>query len=138
MKKYQLIILAIALGLFFSCATDEAVNPELPGTEKEPEVPIDEVIESGFCDTITYSKHIEPIFSTNCTFDGCHNGSDPNRLDYRKHSVIASDMELILTALEQKGTFKMPYDPDTWETFKLPDSTINLIKCWDENGAKND
>ena len=127
MKKYQLLIIAIIIGLFSSCATDEAIEPEGP-----------RVVEVGFCDTITYSTHIAPIFATNCTLSRCHDGSDATRLDYRTYDVVSSNSTLILSAIKQEGSFKMPLDPDTWQPFKLADSTITLIECWIENGTKND
>lgn len=125
MKKHQLIILAVFVSLFTSCAFDEAIEPK-------------QVEEIGACDTITYSKHIAPIFETYCTLSGCHDGSDSRRLNYSTYDVVSGNHILILTAIKQEGSFKMPFDPNTWQPFKLEDSKIALFECWIENGTKND
>ena len=142
MKNIQLLIFCVSVILVYSCAFDEA--EELKAMEEIEVVEVidttvsDTVVAVNKCDTVSFKKHIEPIFKTNCAIDGCHTAADAPRLNYTSHSVIAQNKNLILAAIKQEGSFKMPLDPNTWKPFKLPASSIELFECWIEKGAKND
>lgn len=137
MKKIiQPLLLALTVFLFYACATDEAEEPQLIDLGG---VTIDSLgNEVSFCDTISFSEDVQPIFTKNCAISGCHTAADAPRLNYTTHSIISQNRQLILAAIKQEGSFKMPLDPNTWTPFKLSDTDIAIYECWIDNGAKDD
>ncbi len=92
-------------------------------------------------DTLTFVNDILPIFQTNCAIGGCHvsgslyapfDATDYDTLDFFINSGA------LLNAIKHTGAIKMPRDnpsdPTIPASTKLPDSTINKIECWINNG----
>lgn len=86
---------------------------------------------------VSYATDIVPLWSQ-CT--GCHGGSTPPNLKTNSYAnllngyVIANDANtsiLYKSLLGTDGTSLMP--PGS----KWPDSKINLVKTWINQGAKN-
>lgn len=70
MKLFYTSVIAISLIVLSSCTKDIGPNPDLL---PKP---------AGACDTITFTKHIEPIFVNQCA--NCHftGGQSPELIDY--------------------------------------------------------
>lgn len=58
MKSFSLNYLLIIIFFFTACKKSVFINPELP-------------------DTVSFQKHIVPIFNNNCNTSGCHSGNSP-------------------------------------------------------------
>ncbi len=79
-------------------------------------------VESG----ISYQTSIKPIIETYCAISGCHVGV--NYADFRLFSNVQASAERIKERT-QSGTMPL--------TGTLNPQQILLIKCWVEDGAKN-
>ena len=94
---------------------------------------------------VSFSQHVEPLFTQTCTTSRCHGGSAPARnlsLDPPSYSsiinhpglVIAgeSSNSLLVWRLEGKLLSVMPPNRDP-----LPQNQIKGIKKWIDEGARN-
>jgi hypothetical protein len=83
----------------------------------------------------TYSGFVKKIINNQCI--GCHKASNPSggvNLDgYDNVKASVSDGKFLNTILWTSGYVKMPYNGA-----KLDTCTLNKIKYWIDNGAKND
>ncbi|MEQ8471564.1 MAG: SprB repeat-containing protein [Marinoscillum sp.] len=75
---------------------------------------------------ISLENDIMEIINTNCAISGCHANSQ-SPLFTSKENIIGNSSRIL--ARTSAGT--MP------PSGKLPDASIALIKCWVEDGAKN-
>lgn len=121
MKVMYRSIFAFGLLFLFSCKTKTDYNKLTP---------------------VSYSKNIDPIIKSNCTFSGCHGDS-----------LNASFKLTSYESLKQAGI--EPGEPDNSELFRvintlneqermpkkpyrqLTDEQIQLIYVWIGQGAKN-
>ena len=103
--------------------------------------------------TISYSRHVQPIFDQSCNSSGCHNaafGAGGLLLDSWEHVLLGSPegaqvvsgnafMSHLMqhinkdTTLSPISTPSMPLGRDD-----LPDETVRFIARWIDEGAKND
>lgn len=88
------------------------------------------------CDTITYEKHIKPIFTANCAF--CHTpgpGTFSSGIDLSTYATLKS--KITSGALRQRVIVDLP--PNSMpkgSNSRLPQEQLNLIQCWIDNGGK--
>lgn len=88
------------------------------------------------CDTavVTYSGSIQPLLNTWCV--GCHGGNNPqsglNFETYNGVYPIANAGILFDVVSHAPGVVPMPFESD-----KLPDCDIAMIRIWVEEGAPN-
>lgn len=94
----------------------------------------DDPITPGECDSTsyTYTNDTKAIFDGSCATSGCH---DPATKSGGKDlstfaGVNAAGLNNIIAAIEHTGPVPMPYQQP-----KLPDATIQKIKCWVSKGA---
>ena len=119
------ILIGICFGGIFSCTKEKAL--ELP--------------ELSCNDSLTFVNDISPIFQTNCTIGQSHvsgsiyapfEATNYDSLDFYINSGA------LLNAIKHTGTIQMPRsnpaDPTIITSVKLPDSTINKIACWINQG----
>ena len=91
---------------------------------------------AGGCDTsnMSFASNIQPILNKYCT--GCHNSSLAQkgvRLDNYNGVVASVNSGQLVASIEwQAGYTPMPYGGN-----QLDQCTINKIKSWINNGAKN-
>jgi len=80
----------------------------------------------------TYTNDIKAIFNSNCSIIGCHSTSaQAGGHDLSTYQgIITTGTSKIIAAIEHTGGVPMPYNLP-----KLPDATIQKIKCWVEQGA---
>jgi len=136
--SYLLFLISI---LFASCLKQSVYNPVGP---PPPDT-----------SAISFSNQVQPIFTANCALSGCHAGSESqdgmsleagksyasivNQLDievgvYLIVKPFYSDSSYLyfkITGNSVAGP-RMPYGKPP-----LPDSLIQIIKLWIDQGAKN-
>lgn len=88
----------------------------------------------GFCDTITYGKHIKPIIDANCATAGCHVQGGTGLGDF---SVYSGVKDKVQSGKFKERVFDSPNNPMP-ATGQLPQAQLNVIKCWLDKGALND
>lgn len=88
----------------------------------------------GACDTITYAKHIKPIIDAKCATPGCHITGGAGNGDFTTHSGVLSKVG---TGAFKLRVFDSPTNPMP-QSGQLPQTELNLIKCWLDKGAPND
>lgn len=116
MKLFITISSIICVGLV-SCTKDIGPNPDL-------------VLKTG-CDTVTFTKHILPIFNSEC--NSCHSPSglqNPYLTDYSLIKAQVDAGRIKARMIDGSPSF-MP------TAGRLPDNQINLIQCWLDAGAPN-
>lgn len=118
MKPFVIFASVLCLG-FISCTKDIGPNPDL-------------IPKTNLCDTITFAKNIMPIFNNECATSGCHEaGFSYGNFTSYGDIKIAADAGLIKTRVIDGSPSFMP------TSGRLPDSQIDMIKCWLDAGAPN-
>lgn len=121
-------ILLILLGN--SCKKEKAVDPS--------------TIKITCTDSLTYENSIQPLLKTNCAVGQCHKSGNPyglfNAMDYDTVASLAlSSPSRLLNAIKHTGVIPMPRIDSTnaltTTARLLPDSIIQKIECWIEQGA---
>ena len=79
-------------------------------------------------DTISFNNEILPLIQNNCT--GCHDNQ--NGYTFTNHSNISSNASAIIGSMRNNGYQLMPQGGPA-----LPDSIINRIECWVNQGKLN-
>jgi hypothetical protein len=83
------------------------------------------------CDTITYKKHVEPIFIASCAKSGCHDaGTRSGGVELPAMAKKLADEKRIEARVIKGDPTFMPSDLG-----KLPCPQYNIVKCWLDNGA---
>jgi YVTN family beta-propeller protein len=141
MPPGRFVTLALAFVFLAGCKDESLVS--------SPSKPID----YASIGTISYSKHVQPIFDQSCNSSGCHNaafGAGGLLLDSWQHLLLGSPagaqvvsgntfmshmMQHINkdTTLSPVSSPSMPLGRDD-----LPDETVRFIARWIDEGAKND
>ena len=85
-------------------------------------------------DSISFSRNIKPILTSNCSDPNCHNGMDvyDNLIAQPKPIVVAGDTTSVFSLYQAVYTKRMPQG-----TLKLADSSIKQIGIWIMKGALN-
>jgi hypothetical protein len=81
--------------------------------------------------TVSFQDDIKPILETNCIKSGCHNGDNGATLNWSVFANVQAKASAIKT---RTGNKSMPADI---APTGLPQSQIDLIACWVDQGAKN-
>ena len=117
-----MIISAVAImSVMVSCHKDKA----------EPVPPV------AACDTlqVSFANDIQPIFDAHCNNAGCHDAitqAHGNILE--THGQISAQAENSYRAMNHEaGYTAMPLGNPT----KLPDSLLNKMNCWIQDGKPN-
>jgi len=79
-------------------------------------------------DSVSFSSDILPIIQDNCT--GCHNNQ--NGYTLTNHQNISANYSAIVGSMKGNGFQLMPQGGPA-----LPDSLIQKIQCWVNQGRKN-
>lgn len=79
-------------------------------------------------DTISFSNDVLPIIQNNCT--SCHDNS--NGYTFTNHHNIADNYAAIIGSMKGQGYQQMPQASSA-----LPDSVIQKIQCWVNQGLKD-
>jgi hypothetical protein len=79
-------------------------------------------------DTISFSNDIRPILQANCI--GCHDqGNASGGYDFSTYTSVSANANAIIGSVKASGYQLMPIGGPA-----LPDSTIQKINCWIEQG----
>jgi hypothetical protein len=79
-------------------------------------------------DTISFSNDIMPILQANCI--GCHDqGNASGGFDFSTYTSVSANANAIIGSVKASGYQLMPIGGPA-----LPDSTIQKINCWIEQG----
>lgn len=118
MKIIPTIVSVLLLFIGISCTKDIGPNPDLI------------VKTTSACDTITFTKHIAPIFSAKCTV--CHQagGQSPDLSNYSLIKTQVDGGRIKARVIDQNPSV-MP------QGGSLPQNELDLIKCWLDAGAPN-
>jgi hypothetical protein len=114
-SSIYLILIAILTFVITSCAKDKVGG----------NLPYPEVICS---DTISFNNDILPVIQNNCT--GCHDNQ--NGYTFTNHHNISDNYAAIIGSMKGQGYQQMPQG-----SAALPDSLIQKIQCWVNQGMKN-
>jgi hypothetical protein len=80
---------------------------------------------------VSYNTDIKPILEANCIKSGCHNGDNGADRNWSVFANVQAKAQLIKT---RTGNKSMPLDI---APTGLPQSQIDLIACWVDDGALN-
>lgn len=124
MKNNNVVAFLILLICLFFYNCDKQV-----GLIEKPIAP-----QPGACDTISYNKHIQPIFATSCglSSSGCHSstGSGGDFTTYAQVKAIGENGKLKARAFDGVPSVMPMGGP------KLPQNQLDLIQCWINNNYK--
>lgn len=82
---------------------------------------------------VSFSAHIEPIISLNCSVTGCHDFTGSGGFVFQNYEQISSNASIILSAIRHEaGVKSMPLGAP-----KLADSLIQQFDCWMKQGKVN-
>lgn len=120
MKTYLLFPIFIFLGVFGISCSKENTN-----TVSKPIIKID---------SVSFSRNIRPILTSNCSDPNCHNGLDvyDNLIAQPKPLVVPKDTSSVFSLYQAAYTKRMPQGQ-----IKLADSSIKQIGEWIMQGAFN-
>jgi hypothetical protein len=94
----------------------------------------------GFCDTVTYNKHIKKIINTSCAIPTCHVPGGNGNGDFTSYAGVSSKVSSGI--FKQRVMDPPPGDPNLMPPLsnggKLPQAQLDLIQCWIDKGAPND
>ena len=83
-------------------------------------------------DTVSFNDEILPLIQNNCA--GCHDNQ--NGYSLTNHANISSNSSAIIGAMRNSGYKLMPRDGFNIG-YALPDSVIQLVECWINQGKNN-
>lgn len=122
--KRIVILLAVFSIITFACEYKKGL---LPVTAKSSVTP-------GACDTVTYTKQIQPILTANCAIPHCHNSitiqSGYDLSAYADCKTIATNGRLKIRAIDNSD----PLGPMP-SSGLLSQAQLDLLLCWVNNGA---
>ena len=86
------------------------------------------------CDSlsVSYAQYIQPIISLHCSDAVCHGDSSTSDIYLRNYEEVKKEAELgvFLKAVKhEKGASWMPFNQA-----RLPESDLDLIECWIQDG----
>jgi hypothetical protein len=121
MKTFGVFLLFI-IGLFSSCKPSNVT-------------PID-------CPTgiVSYSAQVQPIINQNCNLSGCHGFAGQAPFQLLTHQQVDSAVIYcnMLLSIKHQTPLPMPrIDPLLPDAYMLPDSVIQIIECWINQGRQN-
>lgn len=116
MKKYLLLVVLGGVLVFLSCKKDKALTSQ---TECSNEV--------------SFATDVKPIIELNCSTSGCHDASGAGGYNLSTYTGISINADAVYQAMNHDSGFQpMPLGGN-----KLPDSTIQNIYCWIQQGKKD-
>ncbi len=127
-NKYTYVLSGVKLGVFlvfiavfiFSCRRNDTIE--------------------GCSTQISFNAQVQPIIQQNCASPNCHGygGAAPfNLITYQQIDSAVLNANLLLS-IKHQTPYPMPrINPFLPEATQLPDSVIQLIECWINQGRQN-
>jgi hypothetical protein len=81
-------------------------------------------------DNVSFSQDVWPIISENCA--GCHGIGNSTGYVFTNHTTVSLNANAIVGSMRNEGFQLMPIGGPA-----LPDSLIQKINCWIQQGAPN-
>lgn len=122
MKRITIPVLSLCLLVSASCGKDPVSNVDCP---------------SGL---VSFSAQVQPIINQNCNVSGCHGFMNEAPFQLLTHQQVDSAVIYgnLLFAIKHQSPLPMPrIDPLLPDAYKMPDSLINIIECWINQGRQN-
>lgn len=122
MKKIISPLLVMGLLLMSSCGKDPLSNVECPAG------------------LVSFSAQVQPLINQNCNISGCHGFLNEAPFQLLTHQQIDSAVIYgnLLFAIKHQSPLPMPrIDPLLPDAYLMPDSLINIIECWINQGRQN-
>lgn len=116
MKKYILLVATIASVVTVGCLKDQAAQVKTVVTQP------------GACDTITYTKHIQPLMNNYCAYSGCHSTNNAPRVPLTTYSEVSLQAASIDNHVFTIGDMPMGGTMSAAE--------LQQLRCWLDNGKK--
>jgi hypothetical protein len=88
---------------------------------------------SNCSDTVSFNTEILPIIIENCS--ACHDNGQ-NGYSFTNHANISANSSAIIGSMRNSGFLLMPRDGNNI-SYALPDSIIQRVECWIDQGKKN-
>jgi hypothetical protein len=89
---------------------------------------------------ISFSAQVQPILNQNCNTMGCHGFNNEAPFQLITHQQVDSAVvfgNLLLSIKHQTPTPMPRIDPLIPDAYMLPDSIIQIIECWINQGRQN-
>jgi hypothetical protein len=89
---------------------------------------------------VSFSSQVQPIINQNCNTSGCHGYINEAPFQLLTHQQIDSAAIYcnLLLSLKHQTPLPMPrIDPLLPDAYMLPDSIIQIIECWMNQGRQN-
>lgn len=116
MKKYILLGAVMASIVTVGCLKDQAAQVKTVVTQP------------GACDTITYTKHIQPIMTNYCQGSGCHSSNQSPRVPLTTYAEVSLQAASIDNHVFSIGDMPMGASMSAAE--------LQQLRCWLDNGKK--
>jgi hypothetical protein len=113
-SPYFIFICAALVTICLSCSKDK--------------VPV--LIDPNCADNVSFSQDVWPIISENCA--GCHGVGNSTGYVFTNHTTVSLNANAIVGSMRNEGFQLMPIGGPA-----LPDSLIQKINCWIQQGAPN-
>jgi hypothetical protein len=111
---HKLYLLVGLIWICFSCVKDK--------------VPV--LIDPNCADSVSFSNDVWPIISENCA--GCHGVGNSTGYVFTNHTTVSLNANAIVGSMRSEGFQLMPIGGPA-----LPDSIIQKINCWIQQGKLN-
>jgi hypothetical protein len=89
---------------------------------------------------VSFSAQVQPIINQNCNVSGCHGFLNEAPFQLMTHQQVDSAVIYgnLLFAIKHQSPLPMPrIDPLLPDAYMMPDSLINIIECWINQGRQN-
>ena len=89
---------------------------------------------------VSFSAQVQPILNQNCNTMGCHGFNNGAPFQLMTHQQVDSAVvfgNLLLSIKHQTPTPMPRLDPLIPDAYMLPDSIIQIIECWINQGRQN-
>lgn len=91
---------------------------------------VQSTIDPNCVDTVSFSQKVLPIIQQNCT--GCHDVGNSTPYTLTNHTNISNNVTPIIGSMHAQSYQLMPQGGPA-----LPDSIIQLVQCWINQGKLN-
>jgi len=89
---------------------------------------------------VSFSAQVQPIINQNCNTSGCHGYINEAPFQLLTHQQVDSAVIYgnLLLSIKHQSPVPMPrIDPLLPDAYQLPDSIIQIIECWINQGRQN-
>jgi hypothetical protein len=135
MKYYLLLVIASASLISFSCKhkLPTPITPSPSATTTGSVITF--TTPTNKKDSVCYSEEIQPLLSSNCAMEGCHDAiSKTEGIDLSTYTGLKKTISgsTLLQVIQDQGSNRMPPSPRA----RLTNDQINLLKTWVQQGMK--